>query len=114
MVCLLLFYFWKVSRGKNRLDIEDGGDHAKEGEPSSICVWEGWGQRPPASGGGGLVAKSCLTLCSPMNHTLPGSSVHGILQARIPEWVAISFPRGSSQLRDQTQVSCIAGRLLTN
>ena len=82
--------------------------------PHRFVFGEGWGQRPPASGGGGLVAKSCLTLCSPMNHSLPGSSVHGILQARIPEWVAISFPRGSSQLRDQTQVSCIAGRLLTN
>ena len=75
---------------------------------------EGWSQRPPASSGGGLVAKSCLTLCSPMDCSLPGSSVHGILQARIPEWVAISFSRGSSQFRDQTQVSCIAGRLLTN
>ena len=42
--------------------------------------------------------------CSP-----PGSSVHGILQARILEWVAISFSRGSSLLRDRTQVSCIAG-----
>ena len=40
----------------------------------------------------------------------PGSSVHGILQARILQWVAISFSRGSSQPRDQTQVSCIAGR----
>ena len=47
--------------------------------------------------------------CSP-----PGSSVYGILQARILEWVAISFSRGSSQPRDQTQVSHIAGRLLTN
>ena len=44
-------------------------------------------------------------LCSP-----PGSSVHGILQARILEWVAISFSRGSSRPRDRTQVSCIAGR----
>ena len=43
--------------------------------------------------------------CSP-----PGSSVHGILQARVLEWVAIPFSRGSSQPRDQTQVSCIAGR----
>ena len=40
----------------------------------------------------------------------PGSSVHGIFQARVLEWVAISFSRGSSQPRDQTQVSCIAGR----
>ena len=44
---------------------------------------------------------------------LPGSSVHGILQARILEWVAISFPRGSSQPRDRIQVSLIAGRFFT-
>ena len=43
----------------------------------------------------------------------PGSSVHGILQARILEWVAIPFSRGSSQPRDQTWVSCIAGRFFT-
>ena len=45
-----------------------------------------------------------------MDCSLPGSSVHGILQARILEWVAISFSRGSSQPRDRTRVSCIAGR----
>ena len=44
---------------------------------------------------------------------MPGSTVHGILQARIQEWVAISFSRGTSQLRDQTQVSCIAGRFFS-
>ena len=43
-----------------------------------------------------LAAQSCLTLCNPMNCSLPGSSVHGILQARILEQVAISFSRGSS------------------
>ena len=48
-----------------------------------------------------------------MDHSLPGSSVHGILQARILEWVAIPFSRGSSQPRDQTLVSCIAGRFFT-
>ena len=53
------------------------------------------------------------TLCYPMDYSLPGSSAHGILQVRIPEWVAIPFSRGSSQPRDQTQVSCIAGRVLT-
>ena len=42
------------------------------------------------------VAQSCLTLCDPMDCSLPGSSVHGILQVRILEWVAISFSRGSS------------------
>ena len=56
------------------------------------------------------VPQSCLTLCDPMDCSPPGSSVHGILQARILEWVAISFSRGSSQARDQTQVSRIAGR----
>ena len=44
-----------------------------------------------------LVAQSCLTLCDPMDCSPPGSSVHGILQARILEWAAISFSRGSSQ-----------------
>ena len=50
-------------------------------------------------------------LCDPMDCSPPGSSVHGISQARILEWVAISFSRGSSPPRDQTQVSCIAGRV---
>ena len=46
--------------------------------------------------GRGEVAQSCPTLCDPMDCSLPGSSVHGILQARILEWVAVSFSRGSS------------------
>ena len=54
--------------------------------------------------------QSCLTLCDPVDCSPPDSSVHGILQARILEWVAISFSRGSSQPRDQTWVSRIAGR----
>ena len=49
-----------------------------------------------------LFAQSCGTLCDPMNYSPPGSSVHGIFQARILEWVAISFSRGSSQPRDPT------------
>ena len=48
-----------------------------------------------------------------MDCSLPGSSVHGILQARTLEWVAISFSRGSSQPRDQIQVSCLGGRFFT-
>ena len=48
--------------------------------------------------------------CDPVDCSLPGSSVHGILQARILEWVAISFSRGSSQPRDRTRVSRIGGR----
>ena len=56
-----------------------------------------------------LVTQSCPTLCDPMDYSPPGSSVHGLLQARILEWVANSFSRASSQPMDQTQVSCIAG-----
>ena len=58
------------------------------------------------------VAHSCLTLCNPMYCSSPGSSVYGIPQARILEWVAISFSRGPSQPRDRTHVSCIPGRIL--
>ena len=57
--------------------------------------------------------QSCLTLCDPMNRNPTGFSAHGILQARILEWIAISFSRGSSQPRDRTQVSHIAGRVFT-
>ena len=53
------------------------------------------------------------TLCDPMDCILPGSSVHGILQARILEWVTFPFSRGSSQPRDQTWVFCIASRFFT-
>ena len=59
------------------------------------------------------VAQSCVTLCSPMDCSLPGSSIHGIFQARVLEWVAISFSRGSFQPRDGTWVSYIAGRCFT-
>ena len=54
-----------------------------------------------------------LTLCNPMDCDPPGSSVHGILQARILEWVAISSSQGSSQLRDRICGSCVAGRFFT-
>ena len=59
------------------------------------------------------VAQSCPTLCNPVDCDLTGFSVHRIFQARILEWVAISFSRGSSWLRDQTWVSCTADRLFT-
>ena len=55
------------------------------------------------------VAQLCLTLCDRMNYT-----VHGILQARILEWVAVPFSGGSSHPRNQTQVSCIAGGFFTS
>ena len=56
---------------------------------------------------------SRVWLSSPMDCILPGSSVHGIFQARVLEWVAVSFSRGSSQHRDQTQVSCNTGGFFT-
>ena len=62
---------------------------------------------------GSLVTKSCLTLCNPMDHSLQGFSVHGILQARILEGVAISFSKRSSWPRDWTRVSYIAGQFFT-
>ena len=65
-----------------------------------VCVWE----RESLSG---------PTLCNPVDCSLPGSSVHGILQARVPEWFAISFSRGSFWPRDWTPVSCIAGGVFT-
>ena len=55
------------------------------------------------------ITQLCPTLCNPMDYT-----VHGILQARILEWVAFPFSRGSSQFRDQTQVSRIAGGFFTS
>ena len=59
-----------------------------------------------------LVTQSCLTLRDPMDCSPPGSSVHGISQTRMLEWVVISFFRGSSQVRDQTHVSCIGRQSL--
>ena len=60
-----------------------------------------------------LVAQSCPTLCDPMDCSPPGSTVHGVLQARILEWIAFPFSRGSSQPRDRTQVSRIADGFFT-
>ena len=59
-----------------------------------------------------LVTQSCLTFCNPVDCSPPGSSVHGILQARIREWVAMPFCRGSSPPRDRTRVAHTAGRFL--
>ena len=60
-----------------------------------------------------LVDQSTPTLCQPVDCSPPGSSVHAILQAKIVEWVALPFSRGSPWPKDQTQVSRIAGRLFT-
>ena len=59
------------------------------------------------------VAQSCPTLCNPVDCSLPGSSVHGIFQAIVLEWIAISFSRGSFQPRDRTLVSRIVDRCFT-
>ena len=79
---------------------------------SSWRLYSGWGgkQRKYIIHRCCSVAKSCLTPCDPMNCSLPGFSVYVVLQARLLEWVAIPFLRGSSLPRDWTRVSCIAGR----
>ena len=64
--------------------------------------------------GGSLVTQLCPTLCDHMDCSPPVSSVHGILQARILQWVAMSFSRGSSQPGDRTRVSYTAGRFFNN
>ena len=76
---------------------------------SGKCCWKN-GTNRLISESESEVAQSCLTLCDPMDCSLPGSSLHGILQARVLEWIAISFSRGSSQPRDRTRVSLIPGR----
>ena len=67
-----------------------------------LCVWAC------------MHAQSCPALCDPMDCSWPGSSVHGILQARILEWVAMQSSKGSSWPRDGTQVFCIAGGFFTS
>ena len=71
---------------------------------SAICCWNFIKQKESE------VAQLCPTLCDPIDCSLPGSTVHGISQARILEWVAISFSRRSSRPRDWSRVSCITGR----
>ena len=71
---------------------------------SSLSIYGEWFQD---------FGKLVFSLCDPMDCSQSGSSVHGSLQARILEWAAISFSRGSSQHRDQIQVSCIAGGFFT-
>ena len=60
-----------------------------------------------------LAAQLCATLCNPMDSSLPGSSDHGILQARILKYVAIPFSKGYSPPRDRTQVSCVGRGFFT-
>ena len=60
-----------------------------------------------------MCVQSCLTLCDSVDCYLPGSSVHGISQARTLEWIAVSYSRGLSRPRDQSHISCLAGRFFT-
>ena len=77
------------------------GEVSMEVEPTGVCVCA-------------LSLQSCLTLCNPVDCNLPGSSVHGILQARVLEWTTMPFFRGSSWPRNRTCISCIAGRFFTD
>ena len=76
-----------------------------------LCPWDSPGKNTGKKRS--EVAQSCPSLCDPKHWSLPGSSIHGIFQARALEWVAIFFSRGSPRLRDQTWVSRIAGRRFT-
>ena len=91
---------WKG--GQSGRDVQEGGD---------ICILMANSHHCTAVLC--LVTQSCPTLCDPMDYSLPGSSVQDILQARILERADISISRGSSQPRDQIQVSHIAGRFFT-
>ena len=100
--------------GRKELDTTEwlhflGNCKLKQGDAITHLLWVSEWVSEWAS----KVTQSCLTLCDPMGSSLPGSLVHGILQARILKWVAISFSKGSSQPRDQTQVSCIVDRRFT-
>ena len=81
-----------------------------------ICRWyhsNGRKQRGTKKPFACLIVQSCPTLCGSMDCSLPGSSVHGILQARILGWVAVPFSRGSSPPRVRTCVSCSGRWVLT-
>ena len=95
--------FWGVEKNKSmdfRWEYEVWCQSIKSGTRKSLSE-------------GCEVSQSCLTLYDPVDYSLPGSSIHGIFQARVLEWVAISFSRGSSQPRGWTWISCIAGRCFT-
>ena len=107
--CNELGIYCKMSVAYNNKDVQPCGKKKNNPElkvpqisPSTLKKAVKWSE----------VAQSCLTLCDPMDCSLPGSSVHGIFQARVLEWGAIAFSR-SSWPRDWTQVSHIVGRRFT-
>ena len=103
-------------RGENRLYLLATYNQMQPEAP--VCSARDWKRPLPLiqgkeKWGEVRVPQSCPTLCDPMDYGPPGSSVYGILQARILEWVAIPFSRGSSRPRDRIWVSRIAGRFFT-
>ena len=117
--------FTKPDRGRGRLRVcvGTGGPMKWPSSSGVLCSWDTKPSHPDFHPRGRkvemLVAQSCPTLCDHLDCSLPGSSVHWILQARVLEWAAFSsrsslveifFSRRSSQPRDQTWVSCIPGR----
>ena len=88
---------YKTVRAGPQLVWRIGKDCLSLGQMSKLCP---------------VCAQSCSPLCDPMDCSPPGSSVHGIFQARILEWLAISSSRGSSWLRDWTNISCIGRQVL--
>ena len=90
-----------------------GKPNITECDPDSDTVLAWKAQGPLAAESESEVTQSSPILATPVDYSLPGSSIHGIFQARVLEWVAISFSRGSSWPRDWTQVSRIAGRRFT-
>ena len=104
--------------GAVKFEIHKAGWRRRNPGRSSCCSCAPEAEFLPTQGTCVLCAKSlqsCPTLCKPMDCNLPGSSVHGILQAWILEWVAMPFSRGSSQPRDWTHISwasCFGSRVL--
>ena len=100
-----VFSCWAITHKMTHSSMARSSVLSRKTEPE-FCISRGCG--------GGLVDKLCPILCDAMDCSLPGSSVHGIFQARILEWFAIYFSRWSSPPRDQTWVSWVAGRFFTN
>ena len=106
---VLLRAFSEIFKG-----VSKGGESRASEIHSQVVLSEGatWcGNSPPKASEGKSLSR--FQLCSPVDCSPPCSSVNGILQARILEWITISFSKGSSQVRDGTRVSCIAGRFFT-